>query len=118
MPLLFSQARGNGTSAGTAAPPSLCCQSEELDQRDPDQQECDAAEAKPGYLAPGQAKPAVAVHEQRSDLLSGDGETDGRSGADHRNRAEDGDDVRGTSERAKPSPPRHQVPTSGGGADV
>src|SRR5262245_1282212 len=81
--------------------------SEHLDNADTDQQQRHAGRAQGGDLALGQAKPAVAIDEERGDLLAGDGEADGRGGADHRNGGEDGGDIGGAAEGTEPAPPWH-----------
>jgi hypothetical protein len=56
---------------------------EDLDEGDADEQNRHAAEPQGGDLALRQAEPAIAVHEQRRDLLTGDRQANRGGGADH-----------------------------------
>src|SRR5262245_16305035 len=77
--LIESRVVANGTTTATLANGEEKCArdavSEQLDQRDADQQQRHAGVTQGGNLALGQTEPAVAVDEQRSDLLAGHRET-------------------------------------------
>jgi hypothetical protein len=57
---------------------------EDLDEGDADEQKRHAAKPQGGALALRQAEPAIAVHEQRRDLLTGDRQANRGGGADQR----------------------------------